>query len=250
MTTDEVLSAFIDGELPPEEMEEVRREVEKSPALSARVEALKAADRLVVGAYGAIGDEPMPQRVLDLLENRGGAAGSNVVEFSPGRRSSGVGRYWPSALAASLALAVGVGLGLQFSGGGALIAGAIEKGSPLYAALETTPSAETVTVAGRSGAKLTPVLSFRSQTGDFCREFLVISKHRGNRAVACRQGDQWAVEFAVAVAPRDAGGSSYATASSELDGAFETAVGDMIADAPLAPEEEAALIESGWKADR
>lgn len=248
MTTDEILSAFIDGELPAEEMDEVRREIDQSAALAARVEALKKADRAVACAYRAIDDEPMPQGVLDLLAAKSEAPDSNVVSL-PRRRAGGGARYWPAALAASLALAAGVGLGLQFSAGGALIAGTIEKGNPLYAALETTPSAETVKLDGRRGAIFTPVLSFRSQAGDICREFSLSSGDRGNRAVACRGDDAWIVEFAVAAAPLATDSGVYSTASSGLNEAFDSFVDDLIANEPFAPEEEAALIEAGWKAD-
>lgn len=248
MTTDEILSAFIDGELPAEEMAEVRREVETNASLAARVEALKKADRVVAGAYRAIADEPLPQGVLDLLAADSRAANSNVVALSR-RRAGGSARYWPAALAASLALAAGVGLGLQFSAGGALIAGTVEKGNPLYAALETTPSAGTARIGGRHGATFTPVPSFRSQAGDFCREFSLSSGDRANRAVACRGEDAWTVEFAVAAAPQATDSGAYSTASSGLNAAFDSFVDDLIANEPFAPEEEAALIEAGWKAD-
>lgn len=248
MTTDEILSAFIDGELPPEEMDEVAREIDKSAALAARVEALKKADRAVAGAYRTIDEEPMPQGVLDLLAAKNRAPVSNVVAM-PRRHAGGGARYWPTALAASLALAAGLGLGLQFSAGGALIAGTIEKGNPLYAALETTPSAETVTIDGRRGATITPVLSFRSQTGDICREFSLSSGDRANRAVACRGENAWTVEFAVAAALQATDSGAYSTASSGLNSAFDSFVDDLIANEPFAPEEEAALIEAGWKAD-
>lgn len=257
MTTDEVLSAFIDGELPPEEMEAVRRSVETNAALAARIAALKRADRLVAGAYRGIDDEPMPQSVLDLLAARGEAAGvdgSNVIAFAP-RRLPGGRPAWAAALAASLALAVGLGLGLQLATGGApsagaiLIAGVIEKGDPLYSALETAPSAETVSV-GKGGASLTPVLTFRSEAGDYCREFMTEAGGRSNRGLACRQNDQWTVEFAVAATPQPVDGASYTTASSDLNAAFDSFVDELIADQPLAPEEEQAVIEAGWKAGR
>jgi hypothetical protein len=249
MTTDEILSAFIDGELPAEEMEEVRREIEKSAALAARVEALKNADRAVASIYQAIDNEPMPQSVLDLLAAKdGAAASSNVVSFAP-RRAGGGARYWPAALAASVALAAGIGLGVQFSAGGALIAGTIDEGNPLFAALETTPSAETVKLSSGRGATFTPVLSFRSQAGDICREFSLSSGARANRAVACRGEGEWTIEFAVAAAPPATDSGAYATASSGLNAAFDSFVDGLIANEPFAPEEEAALIEAGWKAD-
>jgi anti-sigma factor RsiW len=63
---DDALSALIDGVLPSDEAAALRARLEQA-ALAARLAAMERANRAVRDAYRDVVDEPLPERVLDLL---------------------------------------------------------------------------------------------------------------------------------------------------------------------------------------
>ena len=65
---DEILSACHDGELPPSEVEAVRRRLAREPELAARLHAIQHVDAAATGALRAPDGLPLPERVLELLE--------------------------------------------------------------------------------------------------------------------------------------------------------------------------------------
>lgn len=250
--TDEILSAYIDSELSADEQAAVRAAISKDAALARRLEALKAPDRLIAAAYGDIAEAPMPESVMALLYSGGGPAGEakrgggNVLAF-PGPRVFRAAAPWGAALAASIALAIGVGVGVELASSpasdGVLLAGPAT--SALAVALDTTSSGNSFEIAD-SGARITPVLSFRSVDGAPCREFAVSNGANAQRAVACRDSDGWSVKIAVAVDPA-AAPDGYATASSAISAQFDNAVEAMIAGDPMAPADEQEMIARRWR---
>ncbi|HEY7672461.1 MAG TPA: hypothetical protein VIC71_09605 [Gammaproteobacteria bacterium] len=248
---DELLSAFIDGTLPPGRAAVLKRRLEVEPALAARLRKLAQADAAVRNAYAPIAAEPLPQRVLDLID-AGQAAGkpdAGVVDLAARRRVRGLRLApLPVSLAAGIALAVGVSLGyLGTSRAPApdvvLIAnaGAIASGTPLYEALETTASATTREI--ERGVSVTPVFTFRSVDGDYCRQVDIASARGGGEALACRRDGGWrfeAVSFTAATTTN--GGFRPANRSSVIDAAID----ERIEGYPLDAAAEEVLIEQRW----
>ncbi|MFQ5564499.1 MAG: anti-sigma factor family protein [Parvularculaceae bacterium] len=248
--SDETLSAYLDGELSGEKADALRRALEREPALKARLDALSAADETVRRAYASIDDAPMPARLLRLLgvekETTGGSRGADVTP-SPARKPLRRAPVWSLPLAASVALLAGVGLGAALftegPGEGAVrFAGVIGASDSLYAALETGRSGVAATVGG---AQVTPLLTFRTADGGYCREFVSRDDSAGMRSVACREGSAWRVKIAVADAPL-ASGAYYAPAAG-ANAAIAVFVDDAIAGEPLNRDDEARLLENGWK---
>ena len=68
MITNEMLSAYIDGELAPEEMERVARAIAADELLAARLVQFRRVDRLLTEFSSAIDAQPLPPAVLALLE--------------------------------------------------------------------------------------------------------------------------------------------------------------------------------------
>ena len=120
--------------------------------------------------------------------------------------------------------------------GGAMLAGAVSPADALHAALETTPSGETIALAGARTASM--VLSFRSGE-TWCREFTLTDGKSASRAIACREDGQWSVKLA---ASELASGGGYATASSGVAAAFEAGASALGADEPLDRAAEDALL--------
>ncbi len=262
MISDEQLSAYIDGELPPGEMARVRAALAADPALAARAQQFARVDALLAEFSSGIDAEPLPEAVLALLgapqaeaADAGGAAGAATVIAMPAR---GAPRYRIAAglaLAASLVLAVAIGV--QFGSRGAADArferiartGAIPGESPLHQALESVPSDETYAAAGEPGIAITPVLSFVSGAREYCREFRVDGETRAARGVACRRADRWVtLKLAAAAAGGNATGQ-YETATAGTDADFDRFVDSLIAETPLDAAAESALLRRGWRAD-
>ncbi len=254
--TDEQLSAYIDGELAASDMELIRRMLEDNDALSARLARLKRMDQIITAAYGSITDEPIPDPVLSLLAPATNAPKSDLHSDNifplPNGRTLHIPKQWHAPLAAAAALAVGVSIGLQLSPNihpnrtAPMIAGIIDKSSPLHAALETAPSAQPFMLGTDKGGAITPVLTFKSTDGRFCREFNLRSSTGGQRALACRLDGTWVVQFAAATNSK-AAGAVYSTASSDVAAQFNELIDVLIDDAPLDADEEAAIIEKQWK---
>lgn len=65
----EQLSAYLDGALPPEDMQAVEDALEHDAALQDELEALMAGDAIAQDAFGAMLDEAVPQSLISAIEN-------------------------------------------------------------------------------------------------------------------------------------------------------------------------------------
>ncbi|MFZ3583770.1 anti-sigma factor family protein [Loktanella sp. DJP18] len=181
------------------------------PALAARLQA-------TIGAKGAASPDPITAP-LD--------RGATVVPLRrPTPRAVPV---WLGALAASLALAVGLGTGLMLGGPSQ------QALDPVFSALDTVPSGDTVTLP--DGRELRPVASFAASDGVFCREYEVSSPDgTGSVAIACADGTGW--DTRLLIPTTTASGYAPAAAPDLLD----TWYAGSDAGAPLIPEDEAAAL--------
>jgi len=245
---DTLLSAYIDGELPPAEADRVTERLAREPLLMRRLEALRAGDAAVRDAFERVDDEPMPAAVLEMLGAAPAKPADNVVAF-PAR---GAQRFFqvPVALAASVALVAGFlisnvlqeqpAMGIDLEQGGAVAAA-----SPLHALLEDGVSGEARVLA--SGATGEVVLTFEDRDGDWCRQVAVASGPEALHGVACRRDGAWQVE-ALGYAPAGHAGGVYLPAGSDTPEAVDAAVDGLIGPAdPLDISEENRLISEGWK---
>ena len=90
----------------------LKRRLAVEPALAARLEELERANSALRNAYAGIAAEPLPQRVLDLIDAAPRATTASVVDITT-RRQTRERRFapLPMSLAAGIALAVGLGAG-------------------------------------------------------------------------------------------------------------------------------------------
>ncbi|HEY8554513.1 MAG TPA: hypothetical protein VIL43_08245 [Burkholderiales bacterium] len=241
---DEALSALIDGSLPAEQAAALEARLEREPQLAARFEAMRRADRAVRDAYRAVVEEPLPERVLDLLRERRGGADDRVAALERRPRRSPPA-WWPHALAAGIALAVGIGLGFGLgrrAGEPPTLLAApapVPAGSALYELLESAPSGIPTPIDGAATAEVR--FTFKAQDGDWCRELSVTAPAATNAAVACRRAGVWRVELVGAAA---VAGETYRPADAESP--FREAVDALIEGEPLEPGAERELLANGW----
>lgn len=252
---DEWLSAWLDGELPVAEADELTRRLASEPALAERLAALRAMDRAAVAAFHDLEESPMPRRVLDMIgehEEAAPRAGNVVPLRSASGAGRGLGRFFrlPVAVAASIALVAGIWLGaLTGDGGapdGAVYASRIAEGSALYAAFDTAASGDTVDLGGDRLAE--PILTFRSDGGAWCRHLRITGGAAPADTLACRRDGAWQVEL-VSFGPASAADPEgpYGAASAGGTPAMRAAIDDLIGRRPpLDLVEEAGVIERGW----
>jgi len=246
--TDEQISAYLDGELPDDELKAVEKALDADPAAAARLAAFRRVDSIVKEAHGAPEDQEIPDAVLSLLEDAEPDPHEQpTAEVIPFRAKI---RGVPLALAASIALGVGVTFGPGLMPGNqapgtpslAYAVGPLPSADPLVGVLETAASAERV-AAGP--ATVTPVLSFATVDGRYCREVNIAQDAEAIAAVACRSEGIWTI--AVTAASEPVGPvQGFETASDPQPAGIATFVEQMKTGDALSVEEERRLIASGW----
>lgn len=177
---DEMLSAYLDGELDADARERVAAALADDAELRERLERLRRNDDLLRAAFDEVEAAPVPERLQ--------AAARPQAQVIPLRR-----RFRAPVLAAAAALVLGLALGRLLAPvapeASPLAAGAIAADSPLATALAATPSGE-VTQAG--ALEIAPLATFRTDDGRLCREYQARGAgEAATLAIACREAGQW-----------------------------------------------------------
>lgn len=183
--TDEILTAYADGEAALEVRQIVERALESDPSVRdvlARYRALKGEiDR----AYRPVLLEPVPVRLLE-------AAGVNTV--APMIRRAPPSRWlMPMAMAASLVIGV--------SAGALLMRAPAPHDGGIFVANADTSNALATLRDGESREGLRVIASYEDSAGQFCRRFEVVGDRSSSDALACRSADGRLWRFA-ALEPR------------------------------------------------
>ncbi len=263
---EEVLLAYLDGELEGADLARAERLIAEDPEARAFVEKHRRIGDKLRQAFEDPMEEEVPERLLRPFEDQQEAtAEATVVPFRSKPRQAAPRRWTELAMAASVALCVGgvIGLNLDFGPGedGAFpqavhMAGPIDRGSPLHQVLEEVESFESVTWEGGNTAQASAIalLSFRTTDGRICREYemLVTSSNTASSTIgiACRGADAgWTDEVLVVSkqALEGAAEPAYEAASSGGQVALEGFIAETIVGEPLSPEEERALIGNSWR---
>ncbi|MEQ1618952.1 MAG: hypothetical protein ABL883_11495 [Terricaulis sp.] len=223
MLNDEVLGAYIDDELGPDQRGEVERLIGESPGAQMRLERMRVGDAALRRAFAA---------------ESVGAGSDNVAEL--------VRRGWPSRPAtrmfwAGSAIAAACLLGVI---GGRLtqspqLGPGMHLSPDMIAALEYAPSGESVAV---SGGEMEVALSFSGESGEVCRQYRTTSSQQRVDAIACRDSGAWRIAVqAVAV---ESQAYRTAAASDPIAATVERMGGASVLDA----DEEQTLIANRWRA--
>lgn len=226
---DDTLMAFADGEIDGDEAARLRAQIAADPALADRFALFTHSADWMKAASLANPDATVSPGLEARIREMAATTSLEAENVVPMRRPEP--RWRSMALAASLALAVGLSAGLL------LAPGAPEMGAPLLSAavqerLGTLPSGAEDRLP--DGRRVSAVASFTDSAGAFCREYETSAQGGDSHvAVACRNGDDWSLRFAIASVP---GNDGYAPASSlEALDAFYAAIG---ASQPLSGDAE------------
>lgn len=251
---DEKLSAYLDNMLPEEERASLESLLAASPEIAARLEALALANTDFIARAAEIDRIPMSDGLRIQLESlRSAAHGppSNVTAFRP---RSALSRFFNDhrAVAACAAVAAGFFAWQSVVPGpvpapsdGIDPGGLIIAESPLGRMLAASPSETPVPLGDGQEGRVR--FSFASSDGGWCRLADIEAPDGTSRLVACQSGEDWRMMMAAYTGPAgDPGPDVYRTASAQAAASVEALLDTLMADAPLAPEAEEALINAGW----
>jgi surface antigen len=193
----DLLVAYVDGELPRERLAAVEAALMRDAEAWETVRLLRLSANAAARAFAPVLQEPIPARLMEAA--------------NPARANSRrPARFWPMALAASLAaLAIGVGAGYELrSLPSGYIPASLTSADPLAGKFEA--ALQTILEKGKPGESLTyespaagsgqVVLgpAFATGFGAPCQEFhrdeTRGSEHRVADGIACRAADKsWSV---------------------------------------------------------
>ena len=238
---DELLCAYMDGELDADMRARVERALVDDAGARVRLERMRVADERLkaeIPLPALQPNDPLSAHILD------------------GKPVPGVGRAsrrWGVAIAALAAGISGVIVGFVLSRSqeapeAPVIATSVPSPSLsgassnalLLAALDSGESGKTIQEGGRSAQV---ILTFETDDGRYCRAFRAHETGVAAEGVACRSGAQWAVVAWDGTVDPDEGFRA-AGASELLDDVMDRLGGG----AALEAAEERALIERRWSA--
>ena len=245
------LSAYLDGELSPEDMAATEAMIAEDEAVAARLEALAAAQADFDAAASEIDDVPMSAGLSALIDDLeigavGNDAPSNVVAF-PFWKRAGAFVEKHRAIAAGVVVAAGTmtlttAIPDQVASVDTL-SGTYYADSGLGQVLEVAASGTQNDIG--NGATVTPRFTFASDDG-FCRVADVSSSRTDGRLVACRAENAWRIAIATFGEAPSTSRGAYRTASAAGSQSVEAFLDAAMSDAPLDLAVEADLISSDW----
>jgi len=238
--TDEMLYAWLDGELDATQAAGISAAVDADAGLAQRVARQRALRAQLQSRFAPVIDEPIPDRLLATIA----AAPATVVDLDQvrARRSLPAARRpaWQEWGAIAATLVLGVLVGTTFFNRGNEQSYTVSDGQMLARGqLQRALSGE---ISGATGAgKVAIGLSARMNTGEICRSFALES---GPAGLACRRGSNWIIDV---LAGTNASGNDYRQAATSMPESLRLALESRMAGEPLTPEEEATARAKDWR---
>ncbi|MEQ1783136.1 MAG: hypothetical protein ABMA14_17400 [Hyphomonadaceae bacterium] len=240
--TDEMITAWLDGEVSPQQREEIEQAVAASPPLGLRVARLSQMDRMLAPAYAATLKAPIPARFEAILSrprapvwSLSGLRSVFGSLLEPRQLGMAAAALVVGVVAGSLLLASPAGKpGFETAADGYLVAN-----KEMAISLASLQSGDTA-----SSQAVRIKLSMVDESGKYCRQF----EAAGSAGLACLDGDKWKVDtLSPAKSPTGQGGQ-YVMADGAVDPAIAAALERRGVKQLLDRTQEAAAIASGWKA--
>lgn len=228
---DEMLMAFLDGELDEIRRRRVERALEADPVLRARLETQRRLRERLAAHYGPVMEEDVPERFRLMLDTR-------VADLAAARARR-ARPLWQTAMALAATLVLGLVLGRALPGEGGpagFEGGAMIARGELAEALDTRlASAQPADAATRIG------VTFARADGSLCRTF----QSPALDGLACREEAGWRL---VVTAAGDGGASTEFRQAGSGSALVMAAAQELMADEPLDAAGEARARDSGWRA--
>ena len=243
--SDELLIAFVNGELAEPARAAVERALRADPAIAARVAQLRARRSRVYGVvaggrdgggHGHAHGAPEGAKIVQLDMVRAARGGSPAP--APVDKPAWTLRHWGAVAAALAAGVLAGGFGWHVWQGEAELAslggaeGALVAQGRLASALTGQLASP-----GPSG-RVRIGISFLAKNGTYCRSFVMDT----TAGLACRDGGRWQVP----VLAQGAAGAAWMDGSG-LPPAVLDAIGERMAGAPLGAAAERAAHARGWR---
>jgi hypothetical protein len=244
MIDDEQLIAYADGECDAAGRAEVERALAADPTLQERLETHRRLAARLSAHYGPVADAPVPDRLAALLKK----PEAEVIDFASARAAKEQKKRLPGwgswgAIAASLAVGVLAGqLALPNRGGGVVEShqGQLIARGDLAKALDVQlASAQT------DDAKVRIGVSFRDQSGQYCRTFETVGDSGGLSGIGCRSTQGWNLPVTHSSGEATANGG-YRQAGSG-DALVLQAATAMMKGEPLGAKSEQNARDNGWR---
>jgi hypothetical protein len=238
--SDEMIAAWLDGEVTPEQRDEIEAAIAAKPELGMHVARLSRVDRLLAPAYAETLNAPIPDRFEVLLAKprRRVAGFTNLAAALSGLLSP-----QPMAVAAA-SLVVGIvlggvvlsappsGQGIESDGQGRMIAN-----GPMATSLASVAS-------GATSGPLNIRLSVVDDGGRYCRQF----ETAGAAGLACLENGDWVIDTLSQAGGAPSSNGVYVMADGSPDPAITAALERRGVRRVLDGREESLAIGSGWKA--
>jgi hypothetical protein len=247
--SDDLLLAYIDGELSREDRARVDAAVATDPEVAQRLRRHQAIGSRIHGAFAGVAEEPAPEALVRMIKpaaavvslqaaraRKAEAAPKPGPKAAPKRALPPIDARW-GAIAAALVVGLGVGLFAPRPQTG-LIDAKMRAAGPLEVALNGKLASQPAT----AGDVVRIGLTVRDGEGRWCRTF---TSKDGLAGVGCRQGEEWAVRMAQTGAPFET--SDFRRAASETPPAVLTAVEGLIAGEPVDAAAEKTARAAGWR---
>ena len=234
--TDEMLMAYVDGELDAQTRGDVQAAIGADPSLARRVNEFEASAAAVRESFaGLLGAEP-PAALLSAVRD---TPEGNLVSFP--RR---IFQNAAMPLAAGIALAIGLGGGYWLAGpagpnqasSGGLFAG----GDAVAVALADYADGQPIALDVDGVATQLSVLGSYPIDGGTCRSFSMALETQSINGVGCDRGDGYTIEMAVS-GPPDRDG--FALASDRVTQSLDAYLDAIGAGSPLGPQQEAERLD-------
>lgn len=235
--SDEMITAWLDGEVTPQQRSEIESAIAASPDLGVRVARLARADRLLTPAFAETLNAPIPQRFESMLES------SRRTKGFAGFRAALSGLLSPPPMAmAAASLIVGVMLGGAILSGSPTGAGIATDGDGRMIANDAMATSLASVASGATTGPLAIRLSLVDDGGRYCRQF----ETPAAAGLACRQNDAWVIDTLSRTSGASSVDGAYVMADGPADATISAALQRLGVRRVLDNREEAAAIASGW----